>query len=261
MAESSETFMNQELIASQEQARLFVETNKIEADSSKAVCGDGRFTPEQSRGYIRMFGGDEGLLMAIYGAMLESQIHHKISYTELVARFGASLREERGDGVAIGVHTDTHNLGDAEIGCGHVAKAVKGQAKHKHVKPEHVMDLHSEIISGEHEKVILDGHHQEQAVLLVYGRDWSVNSFDGENMYFVVDIDRSIDLINRVVPALGIEGLSAEMVKDHFECQMNETASHLAAGKDIFAVRFADNDPKGHFEITHVGIVPQPEAV
>jgi hypothetical protein len=180
--------MNPDIIASQEKARQFIEANKIKADNSKAVCGDGRFTPEQSKGYIRMFGGDEGLLMAIQGGITELGI--EISYTELVARLGASLRAERGDDAVIGVHTDTHNLGPDEIGCGHIAKAVEGQAKHKHVKPEHVINLHNEILSGEHEKVVLDGHHAEEAVLLVYGRDWSVNSFDGEQMYFVVDIDR-----------------------------------------------------------------------
>ena len=68
-----------------------------------------------------------------------------------------------------------------------------------------------------------------------------------------------MDLIDRVVPSFGVGELSVVVVKEHFVSQMNETASHFAAGKNIFAVKFADNDPEGHFTINHAGVVPFPK--
>lgn len=251
----TENAMTPDIIASREQARVFVDRNKVRADNSRAVCGDGRFTPEQSRGYIRMFGGDEGLLLAIEGALNKLSIH--MEPEDLVSIVAASLRSIRGDDSAMGSHTDKHNLESGGIGCSFVAKAVAGEAKHEYVGPEDVEALHNEVLAGDHEKVVLDGHHAEQAVLLVYGRDWTVNSFDAEldQMYFVVDVDRAKDLIEQVVPGLGIAELTTEAVEEQFECQMNETASRLAAGKNIFKVEFHST---GSFELIHNGVVLPP---
>jgi hypothetical protein len=249
--------MNPDIIASQEQEVIhFVQANKLKADNSGSVCGDGRVKPEQSKGYLRAFGGDEGFMMAVQGAATELGIK---TPTELVARYGAGIRQIRGGNAVIGIHTDEHNLGPGEIGCGHVAKAVKGQAKHKSVGPEDVSNLHENVLAVDnHEQIVLKGTHAERAVLLVYGKEWTVNSFDGQQMYFVVDIDRSMEFIEQIVPLLDVEGLTIEAVKEQFECQMNETASHLAAGKNMFTVRFADDSPEGDFQIAHVGVVPQP---
>jgi hypothetical protein len=251
----TERAMNPNILAPKELID-FIVANKHEADNSGSVCGDGRFTKKQSRGLIRAFGGDVGFMMAIQGAAKEAGI--KISPKELKTRFAAALAPIRGEGAKPGTHTDHHNLGPGEIGCSHVAKAITGEARHKHVGPEDVGALHDEIVTGEHDGVVLEGNHAEQAVLFVYGRKWTVNSFDGKQMYFVVDIDRSMDFIEQIVPLLRIEGLTIDAVKEQFECQMNETASVLAAGRNIFAVRFNDDSLEGDFQIAHVGVVPPP---
>jgi hypothetical protein len=254
--------MNPDIIVSREQIRNYIEANdfrnRVRADNSGTVCGDGRVKPEQSKGYTRMLGGDEGLAMAIRGALNAHKPRIKISPAELIARLGASLREIRGD-VPLSMHSDEHAEHDGGIGCGHVGKAVLGKAKHKSLAPEEVEELHRHVIGGKHKKLVLEGEHKEQAVLLVYGRDWTVNSFDEEldQMYFVVDMDRSMDLIEQVVPGLGIEGLTVEGVKEQFVCQMNETTKVLAGGEDIFRVNF---HPSGDFELIHQGVVPQPES-
>jgi hypothetical protein len=252
----TENAMTPDIIASRERVRLFVEKNKVRADNSKAVCGDGRFTPEQSRGYIRMFGGDEGILLAIEGALNKLSIH--IKPKELVARVSAALRSVRGEDAAMGVHTDKHNLESGGIGCGFIAKAVEGEAKHEAVSPEDALELHTKVLEGKHEEVVLDRRHAEQAVLLVYGRDWTINSFDEEldEMYFVVDMDRVKDLIKQVVPGLGrISGLTIEAVEEQFQCQTDETASRLAEGKNIFKVEFHST---GSFELIYHGVVAPP---
>jgi hypothetical protein len=260
MTEQVERAMNQETIALREQIRDYIEVdnfrNRLIADNTGTVCGDGRATSEQSKGKTRIFGGDEGIPMLIRGALNAKHSDVKISPAELVARVGASLREIRGNDAPLGMHSDEHAEHDGGIGCGHVAKAVIGKAKHESLTPEEVAEIHKEVVSGKHKKIVLEGEHKEQAVLLVYGKDWTVNSRDEElnQMYFVVDMDRAMDLIEQVVPGLGIEGLTVEEVKQQFECQMNETAKVLAGGKDIFSIHF---HPSGDFEINHAGVVPQ----
>jgi hypothetical protein len=254
-----EGLMNPDIVASLEQARLFARRNTVKADSAKSVCGDGRFTSEQSRGYIRMFGGDEGLLMAIVGALNTHQPPIKIPYEELVARFGAALRflPERGENAVIGTHSDKHAEHEGRIGCGHVANAINRNVNHDKISAEEVEDLHKQVTSGKHEKVVIDGKHAEKAVLLVYGMHWTVNSFDAKlgQMYFVVDMDRAKDLIKKVVPGLGIHGLTTEAVWQQFESQMLATASFLAGGKNIFRVLF---DAKGYPSVKYVHKVPFP---
>lgn len=252
--------MNPDVIASQEQEVIhFVQANKLKADSSGSVCGDGRFEPDQSKGLIRAFGGDEGFMMAIQAAANELGI--KLSPKILKKKFAAALPSIRGEGAKPGTHTDKDHLGPGEYGCGHLGKAVKGVAKHKHIEPEHIEELHNEVLEGEPNVVVLEGSHAEKAVLFVYGKEWTVNSFDGQQMYFVVDIDRSMEFIEQIVPLLDMEGLTIEAVKEQFVCQMNETASHLAGGKNIFAVKFADGSPEGDFQIAHAGVVllPKPQ--
>jgi hypothetical protein len=264
MTEVSETAMNHdhETIALREQIRNYIEAknplgefrNKVKANNTGTVCGDGRMEPEFGD-LIHMLGGDEGLAMAILGACNVHEPPIKISPEELIARLSASLRDIRGEDKPFGMHSDEHAEHDGGIGCGHVARAAKGEAKHKNITAKNVEDLHNQVIAGEHEKIVLPGKHEEQAVLLVYGRDWTVRSRDDElgQMYFVVDMDRAMDLIEQVVQGLGIEGLTVEAVKEQFECQMNETIKVLAGGKDIFNIHF---HPSGDFEINHAGVVP-----
>ena len=267
MAESgknnmTEIPMNPNILAPKELIN-FIDANKLEADNSGAVCGDGRFTKKQSKGRIRAFGGDEGFMMAIQAAANESGTH--LSAKKLRQKYAEVLPLIRGEGAKPGTHTDKdhHELGDLgpdAIGCGHIAKAVKGQTKHNHLGAEDVRNLHERVLEEDHEQVVLEGKHAEQAVLFVYGRKWTVNSFDGQQMYFVVDIDRSMDFIEQIVPFLEIDGLTVGAVKEQFECQMNETASCLAAGRNIFAIRFNDDSPEGDFQIAHVGVVPPPKS-
>lgn len=250
-----ESGINMENIASQEQAKKFIEKNRVIANNDKAVCGDGRFTPDQSNGYVRLFGGDEGILMALKGAT--NKLGIEISNAELVARLGASLRDIRKLDHPIGIHTDEHAIEEEKIGCGHVAKAISGEAKHTNLTPDDVRALRVEIPDEAVEKQeILEGEHKEKAVLMVHGMDWSVNSLDKDTdeMYFVVDKDRSLDLINKVVTGMGIKELTFDDVKDQFESQMMATAKVLAAGKDIYGVNF---DEDGNFTLKHEGVVPQ----
>jgi len=246
-----ESLMNPDIIASQEQARQFIESNRVRANNARTVCGDGRFTPEQSQGYIRLFGGDEGILMVLKGAVNKFELD--ISNTELVARFGAVLSDIRQDDNPIGMHTDTHHLEPNEIGCGHVAKAISGETEHKNLSSEDVKELHVEVREAARQ-IVLDGSHAEQAVLLVHGMNWSVNSQDGGRMYFVVDVDRSLELIKKVVEGMGLENLTFEAAKEQFMLQMEATARVLAKGLNVFDVNFADD---GRFDMEYVKTFPK----
>lgn len=245
---------NMESVASEEQAKQFIERNKGIANNEASACGDGRFTPDQSNGYVRLFGGDEGILMVLRGAA--NKLGIEISNAELVARLGASLRDIRSKDAPIGIHTDEHSLHEEKIGCGHVARAISGEAKHENLTPEDVRALRVELPEEALEnQEVLEGDHQEKAVLLVHGLDWSVNSQDAETgeMYFVVDVDRATDLIDKVVDGVGISGLTKEEARHQFESQMMATAKVLAHGKDIYGVNF---DEDGNFTLKKEGVVP-----
>jgi hypothetical protein len=120
--------MKPDVIASQERQIIhFVEANKLRTDNSGSVCGDGRFEPDQSKGLIRAFGGDEGFMLAILAAANASGI--KLTPKDLRKKYAAALPAIRGKGAKPGTHTahsPHHVLGADESGCGHIDKAVMG---------------------------------------------------------------------------------------------------------------------------------------
>lgn len=231
----------------------FLKRNKVKADNVKAICGDGRFTADESEGFIRMFGGDEGALMAIKGALNRAEIN--IDTKELVAKYLQAIKEIRGQDAKIGTHTDEKHAKEGRVGCGHMARAMSIHGLHEFLSMEEAAQIHQAVLSTEHEEVVLQGEHQEQNVLRVHGTEWSVNSSDEHSMNFVVDIDRATQFLETIVPMLGIYGLQTQDVLHQFESQMDKTAQQLAAGKNIYDVDF---DIQGHPTATFGGVVPHP---
>ncbi len=243
--------MNAELIAQQEKVNKYVEVNKVEANSFEGACGDGRPAAEGTvSGRVRKFGSDIGDLMAIKAAL---NIKGKeITAHDLVLKYSKAIKEIRGEDSVIDWHTDEHSLYEGGIGCGHAAKAVAGIQEN--LRPEEVKAIWDEVTSGNNERSVLKGGHAEEAVLLVHGDKFSVNSTDGTNMFFVVDVDRALGFLDKVVPLLGIEGLSPDEVRAQWNLQMQKTAGALAAGKNMFDIDFEEN---GDFKTSFAGAVPQ----
>lgn len=181
-----ETKMSPEVNKEVEKAKKFVERNIVPADNSRVACSDGRYTPEQSNGAIRVFGGGFGVLAAG---------EKEVIYPDY--------------------HTDTHTKEHGgRLGCGHIKRLIN----------EEGMAKTFEEFSAKGKETVLEGEHQEKGVLLVYSSDYSVNSFDGENMYFVVDVGRIEKLFK-----------DPEAFKT-YQDQMGKTAHMLAQGKPMFKV-------------------------
>lgn len=237
----------------------FVERNKVWVNDMAAECGDGRYTKEQSRGAIRVFGGDFGFLMAVKAAAKTKDID--ISTAEIVDRYFAAISDLRGNGGQFYYHTDSHHL-ESGIGCGHVAQATNPQndGLYGHIALREVQELYEEVLSRDTSKlhkIVLEGEHKESAVLFVHGGSdddkpyWSVNSLDGETgeMAFIVDIARISNFIKDLAPKLEIDGLTASDVERELVIQMQATTSLLAKGLTQYRVNI---DEKGKTSVTQL---------
>lgn len=240
--------------ASEEQITLtdvksFVDGNIVTARREEIRCGDGRTTPEQSNGAIRVFGGDYGVVLAITGAMMEAEEAGGIDPGRVVGVYYDAVKPERGEDAKLFMHTDEHAQEEGGIGCGH-AKLSQGENEQEYIVPGDVAaSLHQAILDRPEVDIqVLQGSHNEQGALLVYsekdeeGNRRSVNSVgaDGKGSYFVVDMDGIKDHFELVVPriagALGIE-LTAEQVMSAYERQQSASAQVLAFSKGLEAYK------------------------
>ncbi|HZQ29710.1 MAG TPA: hypothetical protein VFA93_01360 [Patescibacteria group bacterium] len=228
--------------------------NKVKANNSILECGDGRYTAEQGKGGIRIFGGDFGALMAIKAVLKVEDV--EIKDRDLIEKYLNASKEIGRDG-KIHFHTDSHNKVPS-IGCGHIAKADSGQFRFLYgLEAQEVEDLYTELLHlGEDEKnnVVLEGDHKEKGVLFVKSEEnlWSVNSFNGQKMYFVIDQSRIEKYFDDLIPKLGIERLTSSEVKSMYDQQMAITARLLAHGLEKFDVKFNKN---GDFAVEPLGKV------
>ncbi len=252
--------MNPDVIELQERAKHFALNHRVEANNSGSVCGDGRFTHQQSMGFLRAFGGDEGFEAAILGAqnraINEGKVIKKFTPEELDKIYAEKIKVMRGEESETSVHTDEHN----QIGCGFMRLAMEGI--HNHLTADDASRLHQAALARLNGKqTVLNGEHEELAVLYVQSDKYSVDSRDestGE-MFFVVDLQRSKQLIEQIVPLIGIEGLTADDVWREFVSQMQKTAQQLAGGKEIFELNYNDNSQaEENFNIKLLGQVPMP---
>src|SRR4030042_5915084 len=246
--------------ATREEIKKFVKENLTRANNSRIECGDGRYTPEQSDGAIRAFGGDFGMVMALAGALKDKGT--LLSADEIVARYLNAVKKVRGQGTKLYHHTDTHNHAKGEIGCGHAAKrsSPENDGMYGSLTADDVRALYESFSQNpESNLTVLEGEHQEKAVLFVHGGPddadihYSLNSMDENgNMYFVVDMDRINRFIGEVVPVFS-EGLPTPVaengVKKSFLKQMQATADLLASGLDTFKISI---DGKGNFSMNQL---------
>lgn len=232
----------------------FAKENRVDADNSRRSCGDDRFEASQSKGAVRIFGGDEGILTAIKAAAKKAEVD--VEAKDLVSKYSQILKKLYGDESKIEVHTATHALETGAIGCGFMDKAINVSGLHQDLSNQDAKEIHEAILSVPHEEVVLGGEHAAKSVLLVHGNQWSVNSKDQKEQNFVVDVDRATDFLRTITPMFEVYGLKAEDTISEFESQMNKTAEQLASGLNIYDINF---DVQGHPTATFNGTVPSPE--
>ncbi len=236
-----------EEVVALEDARRFVEANRVSANDNGIECGDGRYTPQQSIGRLRIFGADIGIIVAIVSAVEENHLGKFPS--QCVDLYLQAIREIRGTEAKIHYHSDEEHLRDFSVGCRDIAQAQKSEHAQRYGgSPSGVVLTHSYIKTldahSSHETV-LQGKHAEKGVLLIESDEaeespeWSVDSFDQRTneSYFVIDIGRAKKFIREVIPLLGINGLRSESVEAAF-LQRTKATLTLLGEPTAYIVRF-----------------------
>jgi hypothetical protein len=230
--------------ATREEIEKFVKENLTRVDQSgRVVCIDGRINPEQSEGAIRAPGGDFGIIMAFAGALKDEGTF--IDPGEIIERYSRAKKQEFGQDTKFDYHCDSHNHNKGKIGCAHIANASdpKYDGLYGSLIYTDVRKLFDAFTKNHNSNLtILEGHHEEKAVLMVYGHPqdedvaYSIHSRDRKgNMYFVADIDRAINLIKKLTPqfSVGLQvPVSADVVIIDYLKQLEATVDLIASDKD-----------------------------
>ncbi len=207
----------------------YIKENIVLANNKGAACPDGRYTQEQDSGWIRIFGAHLGVSMAIMASLVEKDKEFLVE--DVYSKTKQALFSVFGKENKLQAHTDDHN----EIGCGHMAQAALKKNEDLYgIKAEHSLELWE--ISRKDADVnwiTLEGSHREKAILLIRGKDATVHSQnkDKTEMYFVVDIDRTNELLTRIGNILSMEDVTSEDIIRNYWKQVNATSTLLA--KDL----------------------------
>lgn len=240
-----------------EQVTAYARTNKVRAaNNGKIDCGDGRFDGDQTSGSLRAFGGDAGFIEPAVATLEEAGVHatpeqYESAYLAAKAKIFPDAK--------INVHADSHFSGDPLSGCGYIKHSTTQDPDHDSIFEEHtpvVKSVVNHILRRDEQgqlpltvnvEDVAREKHSEKAVIFVNSRNYSVNSNDGQKMYFVVDMARSDDYMAQLWPhllnQLGVDEANVPTLKDYrkwFTRYMVATASILAPGKQIFELDFDD---------------------
>lgn len=245
-----------------EEVEEFVKENLVPANDEQTACPDGRYNQEQSRGGTRAFGADFGVAMAIAATLKDNGTY--LSAEEIVERYWKAKCQTVGKKTKINYHTDTHNHGSDKIGCAHIAKAADPQHNglYGSIAYQEVQALYASFSKHpEAELTVLEGNHEEKAVLLVHGISHSVHSKDRKGrMYFVADVDRTDRFIDKIVPFFCADfsaSIEAEKVKQNYRRQMQTTTSLIAAGLDQFRVTIGPDGSFSMNQLPKIQLTPQ----
>lgn len=232
------------------EVKEFVGANIVEADNSRVECGDGRYTYDQSQGAIRVFGGDFGIIMAVAAALKKEGI--QMDTDEIVFRYLQAVKKIRGEDARLYYHTDSdHPI--PGIGCGHAEKAsdLLYEKLYFPLKASQVKDLYESFVANPSSEVtVLEGKHKEKGVLLVYGKndasepEYSVNSSDSADQYFVLDLPRTSLFIKDFFPQFSKDlpkYVGSQSVMQAYLSQIASTAHLLAEGLPQYKVAIAND--------------------
>ena len=226
--------MNQDL----EKVKDFVKRNLVEqVDNTRFACSDDRFTPDQSAGAVRIFGGDFGALSAVIEAAKNAGLNNTVqNIFERYLDFLERPSHERDPHLYI--HTDTHAK-HGGIGCGHINALVENTEW-----GEELLNLFKSK-EGLLSETVLDGPHNASGIILVNAIDKSVNSRDMQTgeQYFVVDMERAKEYLTNLPERLALLNVPKEEVWKAYVRQMTDTATRIAPGAKQYNLSFTPMSP------------------
>jgi hypothetical protein len=231
-------------------------------------CIDGRYQNSNSLPALAIQGADAGELALIFSMANECGL------TLDMDKAFQALVDTVGGVENLQFHTDSHAAqGVALAGCGHIKQASQDMASYNLTEKQmaFIKEKFADLKKQGVQEVILEGDHQESAVVFVKGKFGVLPRFKlerenggREGMMFVfhntfVDARHHI-LAKKLLEmkALSLEGgLDEEYVystlSDACETHLMETAKRLAQGLPIFEVQFFET--KNRFEVKEMGSV------
>lgn len=233
-----------------QEVREFVKKELVPVNHEVAACADGRTPKEVSKGGIRMFGGDYGMVLAFAAALRAEGTF--LEPDEIVERYYRAVREVRGENTKLFYHSDEHSHKEGKIGCGHAREASDPRNDGLYgVTSLEAKSLYDSFAAHPHSNIsILEGHHDEKGVLVVEGNGngltHSVNSRNKRgDKFYVVEPSRIDALIDATAPIFSrglLVSVDPEDVKAKYIMQQGETSRLLGADKlPTFRVGFKPN--------------------
>jgi hypothetical protein len=235
------------------QVEDFVKNNVIPVKSGRK-CVDGRYkAQDENSGMIARPGGDAGYLEILLALQKQGKIESGVE--DWVNKLVEALEELNEEFYAHTDHRADTSLDNFSIGCGHLAKAANEELSIDYlVVPESmkkaIICLKSLASKGEIKLVSLEGEHKEVGVLVNIGVNNSVDSQDGEQMYFIYDKTRDEEFMEKLFNNLSLDGVSLEEFKKISETQLNATLKNLASGLPVYEVNVDLVNPEIKFVST-----------
>ena len=236
-----------------EEATRFAEANIVPAVEGR-VCVDGRYLHDgQQKGFLARAGGDMGYVMGLLGLRKEGKINMTIQEcVDTVYNFVTQ------DNETFYAHTDAHSVEDKTLtGCGHAGRAANPDTSEMFgVNAEDVEEALVYLRNKEQhpkvDEVVLTGTHGEKGVLIVKGKQKTLQHQYGDNQYFVYDKDRDDEFVNKFAEFTHILNFNREDYKQILEQQTNATVALLAQEKPIIEINLTEENPI----LTFIAMVP-----
>jgi len=230
-------------------------------------CIDGRYQDAPDLPALAIPGADAGELMLIYAT------GHAYGFEVDKEKAAETLVEVVGGEKNLRLHTDSHAHGKGVLaGCGHIGQATLSPAEYKIVEGDMVFikDFFAQAIQKGATETLLQGDHQEGAVVLVKG-NWGVLPqgkilIGAQNSAVQIFIfhqtlvnERHKVLAKKLIENKAVVLLPGcdsdylyEIMSTIGDEHLMETARRLAKGLPIYEVTF---DKNGGFEIENLGNV------
>ena len=249
----------EKLMRTKEQALEFVAQALLPATNKQTRCVDGRYESAENMPAVARPVADVGYLQVALA--MRNYLHLPLSREEMIV----AVFQLVGGKENFSYHTDSHHEHDANLcaGCGHFARAAENLSAYSLTK-EDVAFIEKTLRTTvpPQQRTVLDGNHEEQAVMVVSSEGFSLKSKtpDGHQAFIYQktldekNIEKLADMIWERAEEAHISGElkgGKEMIRTTLEVmsqrQTAKTLELLAKGKSLFQVSINN---KGEFEIT-----------
>ena len=227
----------------EEEAKNFASQNTLGGENSTSRCVDGRYDKKDGMPECSLPGADAGKLLVAFGALNKLGIDINQTIAEKVVE---KLLNILGGASNFHFHTDDHNMGEVAQGCGHIKWATNSPEEYGITTEIAILTkkiLEKLKMEGAQEE-ILNGDHQEKAILVVEGEKGVAPKNEEGNQVFVYQktmAEKTIaDFANTLVEIDELTEIDSakliEMMNGVAGQQMQATIGHIAKGLPVYSV-------------------------